>query len=218
MVSLNLKMFKFLNIKNSKQGLTLVEVLAAMAIFSVLSVSIVTLFTTSINSQSSILQNQQLLNETGYVIEYMHKAIRMAYRDDGTLPSSSVGMCTDDSPATTYNVVGSSIYFIGFDNTAGTSGEYRCMKFYLDGTSNKIKFQESSDLTWENADAATPMELTSSQIKVDALNFNVTDQTIGSNQPRVTIMLTMESNTKRVSPIPTITVQTTASQRNLNVP
>jgi prepilin-type N-terminal cleavage/methylation domain-containing protein len=212
-------MFKFLNNKNLRHGLTLVEVLAAMGIFSVLSVSIVALFTTSINSQSSILQNQQLLNETGYVVDYIHKAVRMAYRDDGTLPSSTIGMCTNSTvDATSYNVVGSSIYFIGFDNTAGTSGEYRCMKFYLDGTSNKIKFQESSDLTFANADSATAMELTSSQVKVDALNFSVTDQTIGANQPRVTIMLTMESNTKRVSPVPIITVQTTASQRNLNVP
>lgn len=207
---------KFFKIKNPKKSLTLIEVLASIAIFSVLSVSVITLFTNSVNAQYSILQNQQLLNESGYVVEYMHKAIRMAHRDDGVL--GTAGSCVTLAKANqSYNVVSNSIYFLGFDNSKGTSGEYRCMKFYLDGTENKIKFQESSDLTYGNADSAAAVELTSSQVKVNTLNFTVTGDTIGTNQPKVTIMMDMQSNTKRINPVPRITLQTSASQRNLNV-
>lgn len=206
---------KLFKIKNFKKSLTLIEVLASIAIFSVLSVAVITLFTNSVNTQYAILQNQQLLNESGYVVEYMHKALRMAHRDDGIL--GTAGACTATANKN-YNVVGAnsdSIYFIGFDNSIGTSGDYRCMKFSI--SSNKIVFQESTDLTYGNADIASAVELTSSQVKVNYLNFAVSGDTIGTNQPKVTIMLDMQSSTKRINPIPRITLQTTASQRNLNV-
>ena len=215
------KLYSF-KYKGFNQGLTLVEVLAAMAIFSILSVSILTLFTNSITTQAAILQNQQLLNDSGYVVEYMHKALRMAYRDDGTLPSSDypgyvAGNCTG-SANLNYNIVSSpnpdKIYFLGFDNALD---KYVCMKFYL--SSGKIMFQKSTNtaLTAASADASTAVELTSSQVVVNILNFSKTGDTVGTGQPKVTIMLDMQSKSKRVNPIPRITIQTTASQRNLNV-
>ena len=200
-------------------GLTMVELLVTLAIFAVLSVSIINLFTNSINAQSAIFQNQQLLNDSGYAVEYMHKAIRMAYRDDGTLSGSTAGDCTATAN-NNYNVVGGdSIYFLGYDNILG---QYKCLKFYLDSSTHRIMMQQSSDFTYGNADLATAIELTSSQSKVNDLNFSVTGDNsggvIGTTQPKVTIMLDMESNNKRVSPIPKIVIQTTASQRNLNAP
>jgi prepilin-type N-terminal cleavage/methylation domain-containing protein len=201
--------------KSKIKGFTLVEVLASMAIFLVLSVSLVVLFTNSINTQARILQNQQLLNESSHAMEYMYKAIRMAYRDDGYL-GNVAGSCTGTANLN-YNVSNGTIYFLGYDNPSAT---YKCIKFYLDTSDNKIKVKKSTDagMTYGSADAATAMELTSSQVKISSggLSFSVSGDSTG-NQPKVTIMMDMLSTSKRVSPIPEIIIQTTASQRNLNL-
>jgi len=205
---------EMVNMKNilsklkSNKGLTLVEVLAAMAIFSVLSVSIITLFTTSVNTQSSILQNQQLLNESGHVVEYMHRAIRMAARDDAPV---GTGACAGAGVNYLINAGEDEIIFLGYDNVVE---DYVCMKFNL--ASGKIKIYKSTDSSSANFDAG--QELTSSQVLVDVLKFDISGQTPGADQPKVAVMIHMKSNSKRVSPIPEITLQTTASQRNLNVP
>lgn len=197
--------FKF---NRATQGLSLVEVLAAMAIFSVLSVSIITLFTTSINTQSSILQNQQLLNESGHVVEYMHKAIRMAARDNASV--GGTGDCAGLEANYLINAGQDEIVFLGYDNVVD---DYVCMKFKLE--TGKIKVYKSSDSNSDNFDAG--QELTSSQVLVDVLKFDISGQTPGTDQPKVTVMIHMKANSKRVSPIPEIIIQTTASQRNLNV-
>lgn len=200
-------MNKFLTPKNS--GLTLVEVLVSMALFSILSISFVTLFTTSMNSQASILQNQELLNQSGYVVDYMHRFLRMAARDD-------VGDCVGASKINTaYGGNGSSneIYFLGYDTVALG---YRCMRFYLD-TDHKIKITKYT--TAGRTGSPTPMELTSSTVTVNDLKFNVTGDTVGDNiQPKIAIMINMKSSSLRVNPVPSILIQTTASQRNLDAP
>lgn len=202
--------------KTKIKGFTLIEVLASMAIFLVLSVSLVVLFTNSINTQTAILQNQQLLNESGHAMEYMYKAIRMAYRDDGYL-GNVAGSCTGTANFNYNASAGNSIYFLGYDNPSAT---YKCIKFYLDTADNKIKIKKSTDagMTYTSADAASAMDLTSNQVKINSggLSFSVSGDSAG-NQPKVTIMMDMLSTSKRVSPIPEIIIQTTASQRNLNL-
>lgn len=210
--------------KQKNSGLTLVEVMVSMALFAILSVAFVSLFTTSMNSQAAILQNQELLNQSGYVIDYMHRFLRMATRDDaafhaGVTPSDgqAAGACTAMAN-TSYGGDGPStdIYFLGYDTIAGN---YKCMRFWLDTTDNKIKITKYSN-TGQNS--GTTLDITSATVKVNDLKFSVTGDnnggTIDALQPKVTIMLDMQSASRRVSPIPRMLIQTSASQRNLDVP
>ena len=64
------------------KGLTLVELLVSVVIFSMLVIGLINIFVSSMDAQSSVLQNQEILNQTSYVTEYMDRAIRMALRDD----------------------------------------------------------------------------------------------------------------------------------------
>ncbi|MDD5569364.1 MAG: prepilin-type N-terminal cleavage/methylation domain-containing protein [Candidatus Pacebacteria bacterium] len=193
-------------IKGNNSGLTLVEMLVSMAIFGILSVSLVTLFTSAMNSQAAILQNQELAAQTGYVMEYMHRALRMADID-------TTGGCTG-TPNSNYGGDSEkiSINFLGYDYTAAIPG-YKCMQFSISG--NIIQFKQSTDQTDDNFGAA--INMTSSKVKVNELSLNVVGDTVNVSQPRVTIMIDAQSTSKRVSPVPTIKLQTTASQRNLNI-
>jgi hypothetical protein len=91
------------------------------------------------------------------------------------------------------------------------------MRIYLDSATHKVKIQISPNFTASGAQSATAVELTSSQIYVNKLQYYVSGDTIGTNQPKITILMDIQSNTKRVNPIPRMVLQTTASLRNLNV-
>ncbi|MFA5368640.1 MAG: prepilin-type N-terminal cleavage/methylation domain-containing protein [Candidatus Paceibacterota bacterium] len=186
-------------------GLTLVEVLVSMGLFAILSISFVTLFTTSMNNQAAILQKQELLNQSGYVVDYMHRFLRMVTRDDSatcTLISSS------NYSGNNYS---SDIYFLGYDTIAL---DYRCMRLRLDNDKIKITKFDSASRT-----NGVEMDITSSTVKVNNLQFYVTgDASSDTVQPKVSIMIDMQSASLRTNPIPRILIQTTASQRNLDVP
>ncbi|MFA5013128.1 MAG: prepilin-type N-terminal cleavage/methylation domain-containing protein [Candidatus Paceibacterota bacterium] len=194
----------FKNIKKSKKGMTLIEVLVSMSIFAVLSVSLVNLFTSAMNTQAAILQNQELINQTGYAMEYMHKALRMADRD---VPGTCTGVANSNYGADGTKTL---IKFLAFDYSAGG---YRCMEFSL--SAGIIKVRKSTDATDDAF--GSYIDLTSSKITVSTLNFAVDGDTVNIGQPKVTIMVDAVSTSKRVNPIPRLTLQTTASQRNLNI-
>lgn len=183
------------------KGLTLVELLISVSIFGILAVVLIGIFVAAINAQASVLQNQEIIGQAGYVLEYMDRSIRMSLRD-------TAGDCVgtiDKNYSTT-----SGITFLAFDTVAG---DYRCKRFYLE--SNKIKEQKSTDETAANF--GTGVELTSSKVKVNSLIFNVLGDVMDTAQPQVTILINMESANRRLIPLPGIILQTTTSQRNLNI-
>ena len=64
-----------------KKGYTLIEILVAVSIFTVI-ISIPTGFLVgSLRAQLKILASQKLLDQTSYLMEYMSRAIRMAQKD-----------------------------------------------------------------------------------------------------------------------------------------
>ncbi|MDD4409055.1 MAG: hypothetical protein PHW52_00180 [Candidatus Pacebacteria bacterium] len=195
------------NNKNKYQyGLSLVEVLTAFAVFGIISVSLMSIFTASVNTQTVILQNQAIMNETNYVLDYMGRVIRLAKYDE-------TGACNMGS-GNNYYLSSGSIQFLSWDQTAGASGAYVCRKFYL--SSNKIMeaFSPSGDPDFSRGG----IELTSSQVKVESLNFNVTGNPRAGDtiQPKVTINFKLTPMGRRIQPVPEITIQTSLSQRNLD--
>lgn len=191
------------------KGLTLVELLIAITIFGVLVTGLINLFIAAMDAQASVLQNQEMLNQSSYAIEYMDRAIRMALLDE-------TGDCTG-SANTNYGTSGG-IFFLSFDTTVPLPDAYdgyRCKKFYLEN--NVLKEMKSSTNSAANF-PASGTELTSSKLKINSLNLTVAGDVIDTSQPFVTLTMNIQSNsTRRLNPIPSMILQTSISQRNLNI-
>lgn len=170
----------------NEKGITLVEMLVVIGIFSLIAGAISGPFLSGISSQRKILANQEILDQTSYVLEYMSRALRMAKKDQN-------GTCI---PAkTNYQKLANGIKFLNYNN--------ECQQFYL----------EQSQLK-ENK-AGTILPLTSNLIKVRSFRIQLSGETQTDNlQPRVTIFLEVEGRGKNP---PKIQIQTTISQRNLDV-
>lgn len=201
--------------KNQKtKGFTLVETLVSLFIFGMMSVALVNIFVSGLNTQTRILQNQDLMNQASYSMEYMGKLIRMAERD-------TTGDCAPRGES--YGAGGSypsnSITFLAYDTKAAG---YRCIQFLLDG--NAIKERRST--TSSMAQFQTAQAITSSSVYVinEGLYFYITGDAASSSepygpidslQPKVTILINMRYNILPAPPY--LTMQTTISQRKLDI-
>lgn len=189
--------------KNQKKnGFTLLELLIAMIVFSIIAIAFVSLFLSAINQQRRVLAINNMINNTSYTLEYIDRAVRMAIKD-----ATASGDCTGVA-SLKYNYGTSSsstmLRFLNFDN--------KCVEFSLQN--NKIMFRRSTDTNRSNLDAAEP--LTSSDVKVSYLEYHISgDGQQDEQQPKVTItFISSPVNFKDINSV----VQTTISQRNLDVP
>jgi len=184
------------------KGVSLIEMLAAVAIFAITVGAISGIFVSTIRTQRRILAIQELLDQTSYVLEYMGRALRMAKKDsDGTC--ISVGNNYENPSGI------STIKFIAIRE----GGEF-CWEFsrQLDGTVYRIQERGKIGTAEE-----TTSFLTSNKLQVNSLKFNLSGEP-GSDtlQPRVTIFLEIlgRGTTER----PEIQIQTSISQRPLDAP
>jgi len=192
------------------KGLTLVELLVSISIFSMLVVGLINIFVVAMDAQASVLQNQEILNQASYAIEYMDRSLRMALLDED-------GGCTGTAN-TNYGTSGG-VLFLAFDTTVplpDAYNGYRCKKFYLE---NNILKEMKSSTDSAAQFPASGTELTSSKLKMTSLFLSVTgDPGDFTNQPLVTLTMYIESNSaRRLNPIPSMILQTSISQRNLNI-
>ena len=180
----------------SSKGFTIVEILVASAILVVIISVASGLFVSLVRHQRRVMDKQELLNQTSYIMEYMSRALRMA-RKDGT------GVCLSVSGLNYENPLGdvSAIKFINHSENDA------CQEFFLDEFEEKLK---------ESKNGNTAFPLTSDKLQINYLKFNVSGQ-FGTDdfQPRVTISL--EVQIRGEGEQPKIQIQTTISQRNLDV-
>jgi len=188
-------MLKRLNVKINK-GFTLIEMMVAVLIFSIVVGAVIGVFVSALQVQRYNLAYQQLLDQTSYAMEYMSRAIRMAVKDDGACGFSGNN------------------YRVSNDNTKIEFQNYEgdCQEFYLDTSVDPNQL-----VTSKGADYLD-IPLTSNNLNVTSLNFGVTGAP-GSEfsddvQPRVTIFMGIQR--EGAGPQPKITIQTTISQRNLD--
>ncbi|MCK5044741.1 type II secretion system protein [Candidatus Parcubacteria bacterium] len=188
------------NIKN-KKGFILIEMLVALAVFMIVVVSITSLSVSAIRNQKIILKSQELFSQTSYTLEYMSRALRMAQKD--LQGNCLVFPATNDSYQ---NPLGDSS-IVRFLNYQG-----ECQEFYLD--SGELKERKSSDHDWTHF--ATGVALTSDHMTIHSLNFHLIGASHADNlQPRVTMSLDIQVNS--ISDAPRFKIQTTISQRNLDL-
>jgi prepilin-type N-terminal cleavage/methylation domain-containing protein len=190
------------NQEQRNKGYTLVETLVSIVIFSFLSVGVVNVFVSAMKTQTRILYNQELMEQSSYSLEYMGKLLRMVKKD-------VTGDCTGTANEN-YGVASDQITFLVYDTK---EGEYMCRRFSLaDGVISESK---STDETAENL--ATASEITSSKVNVTELIFNVIGDSEDDAQPKTTILIRMEPTSQSLSENLGIVVQTSISQRQLDI-
>jgi len=182
------------DINKFKKAFTLIEVLVSVAIFSLLIAGPTGFFISSLKGQKKALSSQELIDNTSYFLEYFSRAVRMAQKD-----SSSVCL-TNSSNKTNYELVGE--LGIKFVNYKGD-----CQEIFLEGGRIKEK-RGGLDVGF----------LTSANLEVVIFKIRLSGETQSDNlQPKVTVFLKMKGTNKSEEMNPDINIQTTLSQRNLDI-
>lgn len=172
--------------KNCK-GITLIEILIAISIFSVIVTGAINLFSSLIKSQKDLLDRAYVLNALSYTTEYMAKAIRMAQKD-------IIGNCIGSG--NNFVLQGnSSIKFLNNNN--------ECQEFFLENNAFKVR------------KLGITQNLTPLNITVESLNFVLSGESQSDNlQPKVSFSLKAKVLNSKA---PSLIIQTTISQRMLDV-
>lgn len=216
--------------KEKNRGTTLLELLVAVAAFSIFIGAVSGLLVSGIRAQRRILVTQDLLNQANYVMEYMGRAIRMAVKDRGTPPTCIgedanywVNPPNDDGDrylnSFDYPRSGNGIRFI----KASSGGNKFCQEFYLDLNDNRLYERLSTDNT--SALLGNPHPLISEDIEIILFWIDVSGDLSGSDldpevpinlQPKVTIVLEIAGQQTSLGR-PRVRLQTSISQRDLDV-
>ena len=170
-----------------KRGFTLIEIVVAMGIFSLLISSLSSIFVQVLRSQKKTLAAQEILGQTSYVLEYMSRALRMAKKDiDGVCITAKLNY------QKTYS--GQGIKFLNYNNI--------CQEFYLEA--GRLKENKNSNI----------LPLTSASLNVSAFNIGPDDSWDQNDdeQPKVPLFFEVEGRESSK-----IKIQTTVSQRNLDI-
>jgi len=188
-----------------QKAFTLIEVIVSVAIFSMAITIASGIFVATIQAQRASLANQELLDQTSYLIEYMSRAIRMAQKDMS-------GAClTNAGSKNNYETNASSnrIRFVSYNAL--------CQEFFLDITDATIKQRKSTNNTALNF--ADPLPLTSDNLQVTSfkLGSSATWDQDDNDQPRVSMLLEIQGTGGKPEARPAIRIQTSISQRNIDI-
>lgn len=209
-------------------GFTMIEIIVVLAVFLFVVGATVSIFVSIVQSQKRVLSEQEVLNQTGYVEEYMSKALRSAKVavDDSCVPVGYIYLLThyDSGPG-----VYKGIEFINAD----AEGNPVCQEFFLGNCDHN---NPSSSVLCEIKGGGLATPLTSVNLQFDTVNpirFSIEGsngstapytcpnppQQCGASetdlvQPRVTILLNAKISGDAKAPLRAI--QTTVSQRNFN--
>jgi len=184
-----------------KMGYSLIEVLAAIGIFSIAVAIATSFFVSSLKNQSRALSIRETIDNASHVMEYVSRALRMAKKDLN-------GSCIAEGSNYENSGGDDSVRFLSYDSFGD---KYICREFYLNG--DRLKERKSDD---ETTFFTTDLHLTSDNLKINKIKFKLSGETqLDDQQPRVTVLLEMVRDD--VSDPSKIIIQTTISQRNLDI-
>jgi prepilin-type N-terminal cleavage/methylation domain-containing protein len=135
-----------------KKGYTLIEILVAIFIFSILALALVESFVSASRAQRKALAETQVINSTSYVLEYMSRALRMAKRGDGSCVPTDRNYATDTN----------SITFRNYND--------KCQTFFLENGMLKEKIDTNDSIL------LTPGDLEILNIKFDVFGDEIGKQ------------------------------------------
>jgi prepilin-type N-terminal cleavage/methylation domain-containing protein len=194
-----------------QRGVSLIEMLAAVAVFAITVGAISGIFISAVRSQRRILANQELLDRTSYVLEYMGRALRMARKDDIDYGDGAKN-CLTTGDKINYEATSSRTLLDGITYT-GPGIKFRnyhndCQEFFVDISDLKLK---------ESINSGAPVSLTPSQLQVFLQVYLSGQNPPPDNlQPRVTMFLDILGR-EAAGSRPEIQIQTSISQRQLDV-
>lgn len=177
------------------KGFTLVEILVAVAIFSIIiGIASATLLS-GLQAQRKTLATGELLDQTSYALEYMSRHLRMAKKElaaPGCLSQNGLN----------YEITrgGKGLKFINYRDL--------CQEFFLDKNTNQLK----------ESKGGLEEFLTSAELEIRAFNIKLVGESQADlNQPKVTIFLEVKGRGQKPEERPEIKIQTTISQRALDI-
>ncbi|MBU2579068.1 prepilin-type N-terminal cleavage/methylation domain-containing protein [Patescibacteria group bacterium] len=157
----------------ANKGITLIELLIGISLFSIVIVAFLQLFTSAFKEQSKILSKTELLNSGSYASEYVSRALRMARKAEDAI-CIPVG--------TNYAATTNGIKFLNHNS--------ECQEFRLTGN-----ILETNKVGLGSAQSLTPSNLT-----VESLKFNIFgDQAGDTAQPKITFVLKLKINTETLN-------------------
>jgi len=191
-----------------KKGYTLIEVLVAVGIFTIVIAAPTGFFVGSLKGQLKTLASQKLLDNTSYCLEYISRSLRMAKKELSTDPLTA---CLLQG--------GTALYGYNYQITRGGDGlkfkNYKdeCQEFFLaDGRLKEWKKRPSGETSEDY--------LTSEDLEIISFKIGPTESwgQDDTDQPRVTLFLKIKGGKGQMEELrPLIKIQTTISQRNLDV-
>lgn len=198
-------MVKLRKAKQKNQGFTLVELLVASALFVVVITVVGMIFTNSYQSQSKTLAFETVFDQASYLIEYMSRALRMAGKESS---------CTDINNPATCACLTVSGYGYGYEITHASQGikfinsDGSCQEFYLDAASHRLKENKNGEAFLTSG----------SPVVVNAFNVSlVGDDPADALQPKVTFFLDLRIAGTKIESQSFLKLQTTVSQRKLDI-
>jgi len=198
------------NKKNKSKGYTLIEVVVAVGIFFIIIAAPIGFFVGSLRGQQRALSSQEVLNEISYALEYVSRALRMAEKDfDG----SCIAAYKNYEETTQRYYLSLSFEGPGIKFNKTSSGESECWEIFNCSNlspPNRLFIQKEGGF---------PSLLTSDDLEITSLNIKDGgwEQT-DTLQPKTTLFLEIKgkrSNRPELQPV--LKIQTTVSQRNLDV-
>ena len=191
--------------KTSRKGYTITEILVGITIFMILSAASVDFFVSSLEMQQKALISQRLLDNASYSLEYMGRALRMAKKHES--PDICAFLEAKNYELTTRGQGG--IKFLNYDN--------QCLEFYLNNIPNS-----SNNFNLMVFDYANNKEYPLTPDYLNVISFKITlsgDNVVKDDlQPKVTLFLEVQGKqSKKPELQPKIKIQTTVSQRNLDI-
>lgn len=174
-------------IKKNKKGFTIIELLVAVAVFSFVAGSVSGIFIFSMRGQRKFISEQEIFNQSSYLMEYISRAVRMAKKDD-------MADCIDLGLNYEKTAQG-----IKFKNSQGI-----CQEFYLENSQLK-----------ENKGGVIS-SLTSPRLTVLNFNMGPEDSWDQNDllQPKISLFLEIEGNDQARIKLQTTISQRNLDTRN----
>ncbi len=187
--------------RKTNKGFTLIELMVSVSLFALMVAAVSGVFISNIKNQKQILAIQEMTGQASYGLEFMSRALRMAVKQTGE------GISCLSNEGENYELTngGAGILFINhLDNDD-------CQQFFLEN--NRLKYRRGIGTL-----SPVTSDLTSPSLRVNILKFNlIGGSQADDQQPRVTVFLKIIRNTGAGNSPVSTTVQTTLSQRNLDI-
>ncbi len=192
------------------KGYTLIEIMVAVGIFTTVIAAPTGFFVSSLKGQQRALASQELVDNVSYSLEYVSRTLRMAKKELN---------CTSKTDPSTCACLKNKGYGFNYETTQGGKGirfnnyQDSCQEIFWDTSDNRLK---------EIKDGGAPIALTPRKLEVVSFKVGTTTPDIwnqdNDKQARVTLFLEIQAKgPEAFGSQPKIQIQTTISQRNLDV-